>query len=444
MFDLVVLGGGPGGYHAALQAAHKGLSVALVEKNEVGGVCLNEGCVPTKTLLNSGKLLSTKEGFGVLREKGGLDIAALQERKESIIATLRKSIQSSLKNAGVTTVTGVGILSKSHDVFDITVNDETLAAKSVIVATGSTAVIPPIPGHDQDFVYTSRELLSLESIPKHLVVVGGGVIGLEMANFYADCSAQVTIIEALPNVGGALDKDVEKVLTSTFKKKGITLYTKTKVLSIGDHSITAEGSKGNIELDCDAVLLSVGRRSNVTGYGLEELDVVIDRDAIATDECCETNIKGLYAVGDVNGKWLLAHTAYREAEIAVDAILGNRQAMPYDVIPSVIYTSPEVASVGLTEALAAEKGIEVVVKKRPLGGNGRFLAETHKERGLCKVLLSPEGLILGVQMVGLYASELINAAAILVQLKVTKEQVAQLILPHPTVGEIIKEIILEG
>lgn len=444
MYDVLILGGGPGGYHAALCAAKEGLSVALVNDGLLGGVCLNEGCVPTKTFLHSAKHLKTHEEFGVTHEAPRLDFLSLQARKRNIIDTLVKSIAASIKKAGVTYIEGKGIVSPVADGFAVVANDATIEAKKLIIATGSKAIVPPIPGAELSHVYTSGDMLELTEIPQNLIVVGGGVIGLEMATFFAAAGTTVTVVEATDAVGGSIDKDCEKILRSALKKKGIQILCNTKVTTIENDSVTIEDVKGSKTVIADAVLLSVGRKPNSAGIDLEELGVVSENGVIETDNCCRTTVDGLYAIGDVNGKWLLAHTAYAEAETVIATIAGRKKKIDYDSIPSVIYTAPEASSVGLTEMQATDRGLEYVVKKRPLGGNGRFLAETHKERGLCKVLISSDGVILGVHMVGVYASELVHAAAMMVQLKLTVEQVEQLVLPHPTVGEIIKEIIVEG
>lgn len=444
MFDLIVIGGGPGGYHSALQAAHKGLTVCLIEKEQLGGVCLNRGCIPTKTMLHSSKLLKDTSPFAVIRSEGTLDLPLLHERKEKVMSTLQKSLHTLMKSADITVINGFGFIESVAPTFVVTVGEATYEAKNCILATGSKPVVPPIPGVDRDFVYTSDSMLKLQEIPASLVVIGGGVIGLEMATFYADAGSSVTIIEAQGSIGGQLDPDIEKILRALCKKKGITILCDTTVTAIEENSVFCETKKGEQALSCDAVLLSVGRAPNCTGLGLEECGVSFHDKALKTDEQCRTSVPGLYAVGDINGKWLLAHTAYREAEVAVATILGETESVVYEQIPSVIYTAPEVASVGLTEAEAIAQGMEIEVKKRPLGGNGRFLAETHKERGLCKVVLSQEGVVLGVQLIAPYASEVICSAAILVQLGINKEQIAQLVLPHPTIGEILKETIVEG
>lgn len=444
MYDLLIIGGGPGGYHAALNAASKGMSVALVEKDTLGGVCLNRGCIPTKTMLYSSKLLKDTVPFGVSRSGLAMDMMLLQQRKETVTTTLTKSLNTLMKNHGVELIKGEATVVSAEPSFSVVVGAATFEAQSLIVATGSRPFIPSIPGIDREFVYTSDEILQLEELPREITVIGGGVIGLEMATFFSDAGSSVTIVEAMGTIGGELDADIEKILRSTCKKKGIKILCDSRVVAIEEKKVLCRTAKGEQYISCDAVLLSVGRTPNSENLGLEALDITRDGMAIKTDKQCRTSVRGLYAVGDVNGKWLLAHTAYREAEVAVAAILGEKQQVVYEHIPSVLYTTPEVASVGLTEAEASLKGIDVKVKKRPLGGNGRFLAETHKERGLCKVVLSREGVLLGVQLIGPYASEIITSATILVQLEVTREQIGQLVIPHPTVSEIIKETIVEG
>ena len=442
MFDLVILGGGPGGYHSALLGAEAGLSVALIEKARLGGVCLNEGCIPSKTLLNSAKYATDHSAFALDDSLNHIDFEVLQKRKDKVINTLVKSIGTSLKKEGVTVVNGAGFFVATKSGFACEVGGEIIKAKHAIVATGSTPIRPNIPGADLPHVLTSTEMLNLTTPPKSLVVIGGGVIGLEMASVYAAAGSDVTVVEMHDQLAGHLDRDLEKILRSSLKKQKITMLTSARCEEITEKQVVVETAKGIQEIDAKMVLMSIGRVPCVFGYGLENLDLEVGH-RIEVNKHCETSLSNLFAIGDVNGKSLLAHTAYREAEVAINTILGKQDAMVYDMIPSVIYTRPEVASVGLTEAQAVEKGISITVASRPFGSNGRFLAETDKERGLCKVVLDATGQkILGVHLAGLYASEMIATGALLVQLGITKEQLASVVLPHPTVSEIIKDTIL--
>ncbi len=446
MFDLIVIGGGPGGYHAALRAAGNGLRTALVEKSTVGGVCLNSGCVPSKTLLNSSKKLHNNSAFGIVgSDVGQLDMSSLQKRKSKIVSGLVKSIISSLKKNGVELIEGEASIHKNVDgLFTVSVGGTAIETQNIIIATGSSPATPKIDGIDQDFVVTSSELLDLDRIPSSLVVVGGGVIGLEMATFFAEAGAVVSVVEAESSVAANFDVDCIKILLSSLKKMGVKVYLNSVVQKFSDSVVTVERESGGINVECEKALVSIGRTPNSIDVN-KELGAECDpRGAFVVDEFCKTSVEGVYAVGDVNGKLQLAHVAYREAEVAVDTILKKGVSINYDTIPSVIYSHPEIASVGFSLKVAHQRGLKAIEKKRPFGGNGRFLAETDRERGICKVVLDEEnGEIYGIHLAGLYASELISTAAMIVQLKLNVSDIERLVFPHPAVSEIIKETILE-
>lgn len=447
MLDLLILGGGPAGYHAAEEAGKAGLSVVLVEKSELGGVCLNEGCVPSKTLLYSAKLLGiAKESqkYGVTAENVQFNLATVMARKQKVIETLRKGIEFTLKRCNVTIERGQGkIVGSTNGIFSVSVNDKTLEAKRLLICTGSSAIRPPIPGADQNFVYTNREILSVSSQPKSLAVIGGGVIGLELATFFAETGTDVTVIELLPTIGGPIDTEIASALHKELEKKGIKFHLQSKVTAIGDKSVTFERD-GNLQtVSADIVLLSVGRRPVTQGLGLETINVFVERGAIKTNDQGRTNIPGVWAAGDVNGQSMLAHTAYREADVCIDDILGKKATMRYNSIPGVIYTHPEVATVGLTAAEAQKKGIAVITGKLPLSYNGRYLAETEGGRGFCTVVVDKEyRTLLGVHIIGHSCSEMIYGAAAMIEDEMRVDEIREIVFPHPTVSEIIKDTIL--
>ena len=450
-FDLIVIGGGPGGYLAAERAAHGGLKTLLFEKRSLGGVCLNEGCIPSKALLNSAKTYEHAlhaASYGVSCSNVTIDQKAVIARKGRVVRTLVSGVRAKMKGAGVTVVMQEAVITgKSADGFEVTAGDKKYVGKRLVIATGSSNVIPPLPGLKENlggFVLTNREVLELEEIPKEFVVIGGGVIGLEMASYYAAVGAKVTVVEMLDHIAGANDREISSMLQKELEKKGIRFLLGHKVMSVEPGTVYAETPAGEkISIPADKVLLSIGRRANCTGIGLETIGVKFDR-GIVTDTMCRTNVPDVYAIGDVNGHHMLAHTAYREAEVAINNILGKTDCMRYHANPSVIYTQPEIASVGKTEDECKEKGIEYEVKKLSMLYSGRFVAENEGADGLCKILVDKKRRnILGVHLIGTYSGEIIWGAAEMLELQMRVTDARQIIFPHPTVSEIIRETLWE-
>ena len=444
MYDLIIIGGGPGGYLAAERAGHAGLSALLIEKRALGGVCLNEGCIPSKTLLNSAKIYDYAthgEAYGVSTKGAILDHSAVIARKNKVVQTLVSGVKALMKANKVKVIEGTAHIADAHHV---KVNDEVHEGKRLIIATGSEPVIPPIDGAAEGikngFILTNREILDLPTVPKNLVVVGGGVIGLEMASYFNSAGSKVTVIEMLPKIAGATDAEVSTILMDNYVKKGIEFKLNTRVTAFKDGSVQFDGGK----VHADKVLLSIGRKAVTAGFGLENTGVVLERGAILTDQHCLTNIPNIYAVGDVNGKYMLAHVAYREAEVAVNHILGKRDIMRYHAVPSVIYTSPEVAGVGETEATAKEKAIEYDVARIPMMYSGRYLAENSVTDGIGKVLVhKKDRTIIGVHMIGSYVSEMILSAGVMIEMQMRVTDVQEIIFPHPTVCEIMREAVFK-
>ncbi|MGI6297601.1 MAG: dihydrolipoyl dehydrogenase [Saccharofermentanales bacterium] len=460
MFDIIVLGGGPGGYLAAERAGGAGLSVLLIEKQYIGGVCLNEGCVPSKALLNSAKMYdhaANGEKFGVISENARLDQAAVVKRKNRVVKRLVGGVKNTLKKNGVEVVEGFGtILGRENGVIKLAVSATADAAektvyegKQLIIATGSEAIVPPIPGVKDGLadgtVLTNREILELTEIPETLVVVGGGVIGLEMAAYYNTVGSKVTVIEMLDHIAGAADRELVTILQKNFEKKGITFHLNSQVTAVGGGQVSFKDPDGaEQQVPAAKVLMSVGRRAVTKGFGLENLGVMVERGHIVTDNHGLTNVPGVYAVGDVNGVWMLAHAAYREAEVAVNTILGKKDQMRYQAMPSVIYTNPEMAFVGETEETCAAKGIAYDKVMIPMGFSGRYLAESEDTDGVIKLLIDPvHKCLIGCHMLGLYASEIIIAAGMLVETEMRIDDIKEFIFPHPTVAEIIREAIFQ-
>ncbi len=450
MFDLIVLGGGPGGYLAAERAGSAGLSVLLIEKNKIGGVCLNEGCVPSKTLLNSAKIYDYAthgQKYGVTTEKAQIDQAAVIARKDKVVRNLVAGVKAALKHNQVTIQDGFGqILGRTNGVIRVAVGEQTFEGKQLIIATGSEAVVPPIPGVREGLaagtVLTNREILNLTETPESLVVVGGGVIGLEMASYYQTVGSAVTVIEMLDHIAGNADRELTAILQKNFEKKGIVFHLNAQVTAVGDGLVTFSKNGATLKAPAQKTLLSVGRRPVTAGFGLETLGVYTERGRIITDAQGRTNVPGVYAIGDANGVWMLAHAAYREAEVAVNTILGKKDTMRYQAMPSVLYTSPEMAFVGETEETATAKGLKFEKKVLPMNYSGRYMAENEGGDGIIKLLIDPDRQrIIGCHLLGSYASEIILAAGILVESEMRLETIQELIFPHPTVGEIIREAI---
>jgi len=452
IYDLIVIGGGPGGYLAAERAAHAGLKTLLFEKNSLGGVCLNEGCIPSKALLNSAKTYEHAlhaDAYGVHCSNVTIDQKAVITRKRKVVRTLVAGVKAKMKAHGVTVVMEEAtITGKAADGFTVASASGTYTGRKLIIATGSSPAVPPIPGVKENlggFVMTNREVLELETIPEKLTVIGGGVIGLEMAAYYAAVGSKVTVVEMLDHIAGPTDREISTMLQKTMEAKGIVFLLGHKCLSVEAGTVWVEDPQGQkVAVAADKVLLSIGRRANYQNIGLETIGVVTDRPGIKTDALCRTNVADVYAIGDVNGHHMLAHTAYREAEVAVNIILGKKDYMRYTANPSVIYTQPELSSVGMTEEECREKGIDYEVAKLSMRYSGRFVAENEGADGLCKILIDKKRrTVIGVHMIGSYSGEIIWGAAEMIEMQLRVTDARQIIFPHPTVSEIIREVLWE-
>lgn len=451
-YDLIVLGGGPGGYNAAEKAAAGGLKTLVIEKRALGGVCLNEGCIPSKSLLYSGKVYNyavNGEHYGVTTTGASIDQKKVVERKNKVVKTLVSGIGAQMKKLGVKVVYAEGkILGRDTEGFKLEAEGETYVSDKLLIATGSAPVVPPIPGLREGltdgFVMTNREILDLEEIPANLVVIGGGVIGLEMAAYFSSVGSHVTVVEMLDHIAGNTDREISEILKKNYAKKGVEFKLGCAVTAVGGGKVTFTENGKEASVPADKVLCSIGRRAVTAGYGLETLNVELERGAIKTDECMKTNIAGLYACGDVNGKIMLAHTAYREGEVAVNNMLGKKDRMRYNAIPSVIYTNPEVGAVGETEESAKAKGYDVECVKLPMMFSGRYVAENEGGDGIVKVIVDKKyRRILGVHMIANYAAEIIYGAAMMIETEITVDNLKEIVFPHPTVCEVIREALFE-
>lgn len=440
-FDLIVVGAGPGGYIAAERAGALGKSVLLVERDQLGGICTNWGCIPTKSLLNSAKLYRhAKEGekMGVTVQSASFDLETAMAWKQETIETLRGGIQFLMKSNKVTVVKGVA---EFVDAKHIQVDNTTYEGKNMIIATGSSPVVPPIPGHDMPHVVTSNEILAIGQLPKSLAIIGGGVIGVEFASFFSSVGVKVSIVEMMDEILPMMDKEFAKLMRR--EMKDVDFHLGCRVTEITSDGVVYTDAEGKTQtLPSSMVLMSVGRRPNTEG--MENLHLDIDRSGIVVDEYLRTNIPGVFAVGDVNGKSLLAHSASRMAEVVVSNLYGaGGQRMRYNAIPWAVYGIPEAAGCGLTESEAEKQGRTVVSATTQMRANGRFLAEHGKRAaGLCKVVADADTkVILGVHLLGPYSSEMIYGAAAIIEAELRIKDVKEIVFPHPSVSEVIKDTL---
>ena len=467
-YFLAIIGGGPAGYTAAEKASKAGKDVILFEQTALGGTCLNVGCIPTKSLLYGAKQFynaTHAQKYGVTAENVAFDFAAMQKRKTIVVRKLVAGIKARLNNEHCTVVNGFAtVLSPSESEanglysfseqgersYFVECNGETYEAENLLICTGSTNFVPPIPGiKDNPAVWDSTDALAATELPESIIIVGGGVIGMEFATLYHELGVPVTVIEAMPTILPNLDPEVVQILLDKYRKAGINILTSTKVESIEGNNVTISGassptsSTSSTSLTSDKILVSVGRRANL--QGLEALnDLELNRGAIVVDDFMKTNLPNVYACGDVTGKIMLAHVASRQAEVAVGRMLKQipLQRIAYNAIPSVVYTNPEIASVGITEQQAESMSIPFEVRKLPMTFSGRFMAENEGETGLCKMVVDAKNKsILGVHCIGNPCSEFIAAASFAVRNGYTIPEMEQVVFPPPTVSEILHEII---
>ncbi|MEC3885252.1 dihydrolipoyl dehydrogenase [Halobacillus sp. HZG1] len=457
-YDLVILGGGTGGYVAAIRASKLGLKTAIVEKRELGGTCLHRGCIPSKALLRSAEVFKqTKEAdqYGVSTENPTLNFTRVQERKQSIVDTLHKGVQGLMKKGKIDVFEGFGrilgpsIFSPTAGTISVEMNNgeenEMLIPKNVLVATGSRPKSLPGLEIDGEVVMSSDEALHMEELPESIIIVGGGVIGIEWASMLADFGVQVTVLEYLPHILPTEDEDISREMLKQMKKKGIDIVTSAKVLP--DTIEKDNGVKVNAEVDgktvtyeAERMLVSVGRSANVDNIGLENTDIQVENGVIKTNDVYQTKESHIYAIGDVIGGMQLAHVASHEGMIAVEHMADQHpHPMKQDQVPSCIYSNPEVSSVGLTEKAAKEKGFDVKIGKFPFQAIGKALVHGETD-GFVKIVADKEtDDLLGVHMIGPHVTDMISEAALAQVLDATPWEIAETIHPHPTLSEAIGE-----
>lgn len=453
-FDLFIIGGGPAGYLAAGRAADHGLRTALAEEKSLGGVCLNEGCIPSKNLLHAAKMFdhakSSSVPYGVRAESATVSLSDIVKRKNKIVRALTKGIEQTLKGKNVTVFNAKAIIrGQNHErLFEINVDGQIVTAKYLLICTGSDALIPPVKGCrealESGFALTNREILDLTEIPPRLAVIGGGVIGLEMAVAFQALGSQVTIIEMLDKIAAPYDDDISQQLQKECQQAGIEIHLGSKLTSVEGTTLSWENDKGQQSTKTfNRMLISTGRRPRVSGFGLDTLKVFLEHGSIRTDEKMRTSMPHVFAAGDVNGRSMLAHTAYREAEVAINTICGIEDEIDYRVIPSVVYTFPsEVATIGLSESEARQFDAQAKVVTLPLSYSGRYLTENERGRGFAKAILDRDGKhILGFSMCGTPASEIISTLSLALAQNTSVDHLKRVVFPHPTVGEIIRDLL---
>ena len=445
-YDISVIGGGPGGYVAAISAAKEGKKVCIIEAASYGGVCLNQGCIPTKTLIKTASLLSEMRQAAEFGIEGidpaslGVSMPKLQQRRKKVVSKLVGGVKALLKANGVTMVQGLASFVDAHT---LSVGDARITAAHTIIATGSTAFMPPfIALEDGAAVITSKEALELDAVPASIAIIGGGVIGVEFAYLLNKLGSTVTVLELMDGILPMVDADVAAMAKKRMEKAGITFHTGTKVTAVRGNTVLFEkdGASGSLDVDC--VLMAVGRVPNTQGLNAEGIGLAFNGKAIAVDSQLRTNIPGVFAIGDVNGQCMLAHTASHEGMVAVATICGREAAMDYSAIPSCIYLDPEIACIGLTEEQARKEYPDLRVGKFPMAANGKSLVEGDTD-GMAKVIVNTQdGQVLGVHLYAKHSTDMIAELALAMNLKASAEDIISTIHPHPTISEAVPEAFM--
>ena len=451
--EIVVIGGGPAGYVAAIRAAQLGGKVTLIEKDTLGGTCLNRGCIPSKALLHSVELLqSIKEAgqYGIDVPSVSVDLARMMARKNRVVAQLVSGVGSLLAGNRVEVIKGTARLKagKQIEVNDAQGQKRTLQAQKIIIATGARAIKLPIPGADSPTgIIPAESILNISAVPKSLLMIGGGVVGLEMTTILTRLGGKVTVVEMLPHVLPAEDEELTNIITKALQDDGVAVYTGAKVTKIedapGGKLVTVAAKDGEKKIEAELVAIAVGYRPNTADLGLEEAGIAAVKGAIQANQRMETNVPGIYAVGDCIGKIMLAYIAMTEGEVAADNAMGKDTCMDYNVVPRCVFLMPELAAVGLTEADAITNGFQVKVGKFPFAANG-MATILGERRGLVKIVTEEKtGQILGVHIVGPRATDLIAEATLAMKLELTAEEIVATIHSHPSLCEAVREAALD-
>ena len=437
-FDIIIIGGGPGGYKTATYAASKGLTVLVVEKAELGGTCLNCGCIPTKTYARNAEIIQTlKEAdvYGLDELSFSFNFKTAYERKNNVIDALRNGISTLLSVPGITVVKGEAVLKSASSV---SVNGEEYSAKNIIIATGSESKTLPIADLDADMICDSTWLLSTDTLPKRICIVGAGVIGMEFASILNSFGCEVSVVEFLKECLPALDGDIAKRLRKCLEKRGVAFYMQSGLKSAAKGKVVFEKKGKETELETEKVLLAVGRKPNVEGLGLDEVGIAYDKKGITVTDMMQTSVPGVYAIGDVNGRQMLAHAAEMQGKRAVNSILGLQDDIRFEIMPAAIFTNPEAACVGKTEELLKAEGMEYICQKHYYRANGKALAMNETE-GMLKLLADKNGLIIGCHVYGAHAADLVQEVSVLMCRNTTLQQLHDMTHIHPTLSEIIVE-----
>lgn len=448
-YDVAVVGGGPGGYVAAIRASQLGLKAVVVEKEEAGGLCLNWGCIPSKALLRNAEVLNLVKqanDFGISYDNLTFDYGKAVDRSRQVVRRIVGGLKSLLKKNNVEVIPGEATLT-SPNTLQVQGSGDTLQADNIIIATGGVnKELPPLPVDGQKVIST-REALELTDLPSRMAIVGGGAAGVEFAYLWATYGVQVTVIELLPHLVPNEDEEISQVLEKAFEKQGIQVMVGSRVEEAdwanGVGTLTVSNSKGQSNVECDVVLVAVGMNGNVNGLGTDSLGVELSNGFVAINEAMQTSVPGIYAVGDVTGHSLLAHTAFAQGTIAAETIAGRPTGrLTYEKIPRATYCQPQVASVGLTEAQAREAGYDVKIGRFPFLASGKAMALGERE-GMVKIVADAEyGELLGAHMVGPDVTELLGEVAVAQSLDATVEDLGAAVHPHPTLSEALKEAAL--